>query len=152
VGINNYPFRNFNPRATFVDSDRTLAQDGLYLVLALFNRLGGGSGGANVRVGVVAAGNSQASAFLLTGDWNYVENVAPATGVAIPPIPVGADCIVFNAGANSLSVYPSLVPAGQGGPVQIDALGANVAYGLAAGKMQWFRMVKPSLLKSTQFG
>ncbi len=153
MGINSYSTRNFNPRGPFVLPDDAFAPtaDAVYLLLALFNRTGGSAGGAVVKVGIVAAGNSQASAFGLQGDWNYVETVDAGTGVSIPAINVGSDCIVFNAGANTLSIYPAIVTA-PALPIQIDALGVNAPYPLAAGKMQWFRMVKPALLTSMQLG
>jgi hypothetical protein len=152
MGLSAFAY-NYDPRRPLVDANSGVPiRDGRDFLLALFNRGGGAAGVPNVQVGVVASGSAQTDAFGLIGDWNYVETVVSGTGVVIPPIEVGSDCIVFNAGANTLKIYPSVVAPAQGGPVQIDALGANNPYPLAAGKMQWFRMVKPSLLKSMQLG
>ena len=151
MGLTLYAY-GYDRNRPLVDKQGILVRDGRDLVQALINRTGGGSGGPNVVVGIVAAGTSQANATLLTGDWNYVETVPSGTGVLIPALTVGADCIVFNADANPLNVYPSLVAAAQGGPVQIDALGNNNPYSLSVGKTQWFRQIKPFLLKSMQLG
>jgi hypothetical protein len=157
-GITQFPY-GFDRRAELVDSQGLLLRDGRDLIQALMNRTGGPSGGPNVVVGIAAVGNSQATAQLLTGDWNYVETVPSGTGVIIPIMgsagslapSVGTDIIVFNADANPLNVYPPNVKVASG-PVQIDALAPNAPYVLAVGKMQWFRQVKPTLLKSMQLG
>lgn len=112
-------------------------------LLALFNRTGAGSGNPNVAAGLVVVAGT---AFIIAADWNEFTTV-PNGGVAqLPALDVGSDCIVFNdAAANALSVAP------QAG-VQIDTLGIGVGYALAAGKMQWFRAVTPTLIKSMQLG
>lgn len=101
---------------------------------------------ASVGTGLVAAGANQAGALLLAADWNEVATVAAATGVRIAALSAGhPECMVVNAGANALNIYPSV-------GCQIDALGANNPYVLAAGKVQVFRPFTTTLLYSEQLG
>jgi hypothetical protein len=146
--INGFP-RNFTPTAPFVETrGGLLTQDAVFLMLALFNRTGDGDGAPSVKVGVAAAGTTQATATVLSGDWNYVEIVPSGSGVILPLFSTsGLDCIVFNADAADLNVYP---PISNVQPIQIDALVGNAPHVLHAGKMQWYRSIKPALIKTMQ--
>lgn len=74
------------------------------------------------------ATGGQASATLLTTSVCRVTVVATAgDSVKLPVAVAGADLTLFNTSANSLNVFPST-----GGI--INALSANAAYALAAGK------------------
>lgn len=101
--------------------------------------------GTTVATGLVAAGATQATALVLEVGWNEVDTVPLNTGVMIPPLGVGLASTVFNEGANPLKVYPPV-----GG--QIDALGVNVAYSLAASKMQSLFQLTATQWRSTQLG
>lgn len=74
--------------------------------------------------GLVATGNSQATALALPADQNRFATVAAATGAILPAMNPGDEMTVINAGANALSLYP---PVG----AQINALGNNAAYAVA---------------------
>lgn len=79
------------------------------------------------------AGGGQGSAVLLTTDINRVTTVASAAdSVALPTSTPGSEVTVINAAAsNSMNVFP------QSGD-QINALSANAAFAVAAGKVATF--------------
>jgi hypothetical protein len=77
--------------------------------------------------GAVAAGTTQADALVITAGATEFATVAAGAGAKLPVGDPGAPAWIFNGGANALLVYPFL-----GG--QIDALGANAAFSVAAGK------------------
>ncbi|MBV8649686.1 hypothetical protein [Paludibacterium sp.] len=98
--------------------------------------------GADVATGLVATGSTQATALAATADTNVFATVAASTGTVIfqgPAAGPGDTQFFFNGGANALSVYPPVSG-------QINALGANTAFSLAAGKSLEVRCVS-----STQF-
>lgn len=133
------------PRTTFVALDNTLTKDGRYLLLSLYNRTGAGTGLPSVALGIVAKGSGQTDALPLASDWNSVDTISTGSGVIIPVLAPGADCIVWNGGGNPLKVYP---PVGS----KIDALATNAAYSLAVNKMQVFRCLSQTLIRSMQLG
>lgn len=74
------------------------------------------------------SGGGQANAVQLSAQINRVTVVAVAAdSVKLPSAKAGVWVVVINDGANSLNIFPAT---GE----QIDALGANAAYALAAGK------------------
>ena len=73
---------------------------------------------------LTAAGNSQATAFALPADVNKFTTVAASAGTIIPAMNSGDSVIIYNGGANALSVYP---PTGG----NINAVAANGAYSVA---------------------
>ena len=78
---------------------------------------------------LVAAGSTQGTALLLSADVNEIVTAAASTGVRLPDNTVavaGDSVIVFNAGANSVSLYPA---AGD----TINTNGVNAAFTLATG-------------------
>jgi hypothetical protein len=142
--IKNYQYR---PNAPLVNADTGVPmRDGIDLVLALYNRTGGGTGSPNqvTQETVPAAGNSLDTATMLTQDWNDVSPVATGTGVSIPQAMLvpGADITVLNSGANTLNIHPP------SSDVQIDALGAGSPYQLASGASRTFRCWSPTQLRS----
>lgn len=101
------------------------------------NGIGTGYAGAYPTIsytnGVTAlAGGGQAGAVLLTTALTRVTTVATAGDSVKLPLAVGGMQITaLNAGANALNVFPAVGDA-------VNALGANAAYGLAAGKTASF--------------
>lgn len=100
------------------------------------------SGGAatnicgDVASGLTAAGTSNADALRLTAAINEIGTTGTGTGVALPPIEVGAAVLVHNAGANALLVYPGTTGA------QINALTATTGgFSVAAGGRALFTAV-----------
>lgn len=57
--------------------------------------------------GLTATGSTAADALQLSADWNTVATTASGTGVKLPPTEAGAVVCVYNAGANTLAVYPA---------------------------------------------
>lgn len=98
-----------------------------------------------VTSGIVAAGATQGTATAISTSVSEIDTTAAGTGVIITGLAKGQRWTVFNEGANALNVYP---PVG----AQIDALGNNNPYLLAAGKCQVFWAISAIQLRSTQLG
>jgi hypothetical protein len=79
-----------------------------------------------VNTGLAAAGSTQGTATVLTGQMNTVTTVPTGAGVVLPTPVAGQVLYVSNQGANPLSVYP---PSG----ASIDGLAANAPILIAAG-------------------
>ena len=119
---------------------------GLDFLKSLYDRTGGANGTPNVQKQLVAAGSTQSTALLLTGDWNDFGTVASGAGAQIPAQFIqGADVTIHNGGVNTLLVYPPL-------GWQIDAFAVNAPYPLPGGKTQVFRGWNNHLIRSTQLG
>lgn len=120
-----------NPLVT--PSTGVLTQFGQYLLLALYNRTGAGSGlpdsvGNNLR----AVGLTQADALALINDYNEItSDEGGNNGVILLSLKPSQAQIVFNGSADPINVYPPV-----GG--NIDGLGLNVAYPLNQNKTQIF--------------
>lgn len=129
--------QNFAPRNPIVDPQTGIPTTdyGQSLLLALWNRTGSGTGivpkVTDPAALLVAAGNSQITAFAVTQDWNWFGTVPVGSGALILPLKPGNDIQFFNGGANPLNVYPPL-------GYQIDALGLNQPFSLVAGKLRVF--------------
>jgi hypothetical protein len=144
VGINPFPQQFPPPQTPLIDKATGAAsRDGSYLLLALWSRTGHGDGTPTIGPGLAI--NDATVVFNITNDWNEFTAVPPGGACQLPQMAVGTDCIIWNDGANSLSVQPQRA-------AQIDALGAGAGYSLAAGKMQWFRCITPTQIKSMQLG
>lgn len=91
-------------------------------------------GASSVVSNLTATGTSQATALALTADCNIFGTVGSSTGARLPDFDVGDDITIVNGGANALSVYP---PTGH----QINALAANAALSVPAGRSARFRRV-----------
>ena len=75
-------------------------------------------GTQDVSPALTATGTTQATALLLINGISYVGTVASGAGVALFPGNPGTSQRVYNAGANTLKVYPAT-------GVQINGLGTN---------------------------
>lgn len=63
---------------------------------------------ASVASGLTAAGTTRATALVLAKEINVIGTAAASTGVVLPSaatVGVGGRVVVFNAGANSITVY-----------------------------------------------
>lgn len=72
---------------------------------------------ATYQYGISAAGSAQSGATQLASGYTLMEvdTVSSSTGVALPPALAGTEISVYNNGANSLTVYPSIVNNGATG-------------------------------------
>ncbi len=61
----------------------------------------------NSATGLTATGSTVADALQLSASVNAVATTASGTGVKLPPCEAGAMCVVNNAGAQTLTVYPN---------------------------------------------
>jgi hypothetical protein len=89
----------------------------------------------DVANGLTATGTTATDALALSAVVNVVATTASSTGVKLPPAEAGAQVVVFNNGANTLTVYP------QTGST-IDA-GASVS--IATGKERVFFGASPTV-------
>jgi hypothetical protein len=144
MGINNYPQNFPAPQTPLIAVQTGLpTQDLRFLLVALFNRTGQGAGSPIIKSGLAVVGGA---VFPIIGDWNQFTSVANGGIAQLPAMSAGGDCIIWNDDpANALSITPQ-------NAVEIDVLGVNAGYMLAAGKMQWFRQVTPTLIHSMQLG
>lgn len=85
---------------------------------------------------ISAAGTTQGTATLLSSRYSVVTTVAANTGVELA-VEVSQPQVVFDRGANTLSVYPT-------SGAQIESLGTNVPYTIAAGSQALFVCVSSS--------
>ena len=76
------------------------------------------AGQQDVSPPLTATGTTQATALLLINGISYVGTVASGTGVVLFPGNPGTSQRVYNAGANTLKVYPA-------SGTQINGLGTN---------------------------
>ena len=81
--------------------------------------------------GLTAAGTTQGTALAITNQTNEFTTVAASSGGILPSPEQGEFIFVANAGANALNVYPATGHS-------INALSANTAFSLAAGKNALF--------------
>lgn len=118
LGDDNFTLKVSPDGSTFYDSLKMLA----------------GSGRAAVKAngsGLSAAGTNQAGATAITKQTNEFTTVAASSGARLPSPEQGEFIFVANAGANALAVYPNTGHS-------INALAANAAFSLAAGKNALF--------------
>lgn len=116
----------------------------LSLSTVLSNLIGGVLGFTS-ETGVTATGTTQATARAMTTEWIVITTTPLNSGVGLVGFGAGVPSEVFNHGVNPLKVYP---PVGS----QIDALGVNAPYVLAASKMQLFSQTDINQFYSTQLG
>ena len=103
--------------------------------MAIQNLIGGGVGAAVVGTAISAAGTTQATATELTAADSEVTTVAANAGVVLNRLfAPGEEQAIFNAGLNSLKVYP---PVG----MQFIALPVNTAILLSINTGVLFRCV-----------
>jgi hypothetical protein len=118
LGDDNFTLKVSADGSTFFDALKMLAANGR---VALKSNAAGLSG----------AGTTQGTATAITKQTNEFTTVAAGTGGILPSPEQGEFICVANAGANALSVYPA---SGH----SINALAANAAFSLAAGKNAMF--------------
>lgn len=83
----------------------------------------------DMKTGVTAAGNSQATALALVADHTKIATAAASTGVILRK--VGGTQTVYNGGASTVAVYPPV-----GGTINSGA--ANAAFSVATTKSAVF--------------
>lgn len=81
-------------------------------------------GTQDVSASITAAGTTQATATLLINGLNMIGTAASGSGVVLALYNPGASQIVYNGGANPVTVYPSL-------GMKINGLAANAGHTLA---------------------
>lgn len=62
--------------------------------------------GGTVSSGLTATGSSATDALQLSNSWNVVGTTASSTGVKMPTAEAGAQMLIANDGAQTLTVYP----------------------------------------------
>ncbi len=131
------------PQAPFVNpQDGTLSYDGYQYLLSLLNANASQIPTATTSNNLVATGTNQATALQLTSQWNEVDTVPAGSGVLLSAYQPGQSQTVFNGDpSNALLIYP---PPG----MQIDALGVNAAYSLAAGSRITFDFTSDTQIRS----
>lgn len=98
-----------------------------------------------VDTGLTATGATQATALVLTKQWNLVSTTAAGTGVMLPDSGAGFETAVYNDGANALLVYP---PVGK----SINALAVDAGYSLPAARNQFLQQVTANLWRTSILG
>lgn len=87
---------------------------------------------------LVATGSNQNGAYPMGVGIMHFGTVAPGTGARLPPMNGGEDCVVYNSGANALTVYPDF-------GAQTNNLAANAGFSVAAGKGAIFKAIDAKL-------
>lgn len=130
-------------QSPFVDPETgVLSYDGYQYLLSLLAQAESSQSTATVATGLEATGTNQATALQLTNQWNEVDTVPSGSGVLLSAYGPGQTQVVFNEDpANALLVYPA--PGSQ-----INALGENIAYSLAAGSRATFDFVTDTQIRT----
>ena len=118
LGDDNFTLKVSPDGSTFFNAIKMLAASGRMAVKANAS-------------GLTAAGTTQGTALAITNQTNEFTTVAASSGGILPSPEQGEFIFVANAGANALNVYPA---SGH----SINALAANTAFSLAAGKNAMF--------------
>jgi hypothetical protein len=131
------------PQSPFVSAPNfNLSSDGYQYLLSLLAAEQSAIPTASISTALVATGANQATALQLSSQWNEVDTVPAGSGVLLSTYQPGQAQIVFNgAPANALLVYP---PPGY----QINALGVNVGFSLAAGSRATFDFVSTTQIRT----
>lgn len=114
LGDDNFTLKVSADGSTFFNALKMLANSGRTALKANASGLSG-------------AGTTQGTATAITNQTNEFTTVAASSGAVLPSPEQGEFIFVANAGANALNVYPA---SGH----SINALAANAAFSLAAGK------------------
>lgn len=88
----------------------------------------------SVATGLTAAGTTQSDALALNAGFNLLETVAASSGAVLPSCEVGDSVEVYNAGANTATLYPD-------SGSNINSLSANSGISLATSTAIKFRRV-----------
>ncbi len=109
----------------------SLGSPGLNWLTAIWQRTGGQAGTTDglqaMATHLTALGTTQTTAFYIVADANTFTTVASGTGAILPAaLSPGDEILIFNRGASTLAVYPSLGAAIESGSV-------NASVSLSAG-------------------
>jgi hypothetical protein len=95
------------PQSPFVDKGTfNLSYDGYQFLLNLISNALSGELTSSVATGLVATGGNQATALLLTNDWNEISTSSVGSGVLLGSLQAGQSQVVFNASPNIIQIYP----------------------------------------------
>lgn len=94
--------------------------------------------------GLTAGGNSQATALQLADRISMfeIDTVAASAGVALPPALAGMEISVYNNGASTLTIYPSIVNNGATGAQDTINNGTSFSGGVATHTGAYFFCAK----------
>jgi hypothetical protein len=95
--------------------------------------------GGQGATGLVAAGSTQGTALALVASNNVIATAALSTGVILPAVQAGEEVWVYNAGANTVNVYPPLGAA-------INSGATNAAFTLATTVSGQFKFVSNTVI------
>lgn len=84
--------------------------------------------------GLTASGTNQATGYAMDAAFNLFSTVAASTGARLPSVEVSDTVEVYNAGANTLLIYPDVGS-------NINSLAANQSVNLATNTAIKFRRV-----------
>jgi hypothetical protein len=108
-----------------------MASPSRLMALGMANSLALEIGQDSASANLTATGSNAATALSLTADFNIFGTVAASTGAMLPAAEGQPDQVIYNGGANALSVYP------QTGEI-INGLSAGAAFSVGAGKAAIF--------------
>jgi hypothetical protein len=94
--------------------------------------------------GLTATGNSQATALQIAASIGLIEvdTVASGTGIALPACVAGTELSVYNNGANTLTVYPSILNNGLTGAQDTISRATTLTGGMATNTTNYFFCAK----------
>ena len=95
--------------------------------------------GGQGATGLVAAGSNQGNALALTASNSVIATTAASTGVILPAVQAGEEVWIYNAGANTLAVYPPVGAA-------INSGATNAAFTLATTVAAQFKFVSNTVI------
>jgi hypothetical protein len=87
---------------------------------------------------LVSAGTTQNGALALGVGISHFSTTAASSGARLPPMNAGERCVIYNSGANALTVYPDF-------GAQINGLSANAGFSVGAGKGAIFEAIDAKL-------
>jgi hypothetical protein len=130
------------PQEPFVDPKTgILSFTGYQYLLSLLNAAATAQATSTVATGLQSTGVNQATALQLGAQWNEVEVVPAGPGVLLSAYDPGQSQTIFNEGVHALLIYPA--PGSQ-----IDALGQNEPFSLAAGVRVTFDFTTATQIRS----
>lgn len=95
--------------------------------------------GGGVQTGLTATGSSIADALQLTASNVQISTAAASTGVLLPNGVIGDEVLIYNAGANTVAVYPPT------SSQSINSGSAGAAFSVATTKTARFKKITSTL-------
>ena len=95
--------------------------------------------GGSVQTGLTATGSAITDALQLTASNVQVSTTAASTGVLLPNGVIGDEVLIYNAGANTLAVYPPT------SSQSINSGSAGAAFSVATTKTATFKKITSTL-------